>query len=87
MGARRDWFHGAAAFTLGVAAAAFLLSLSAPHRSRASNRPAEKAAAQPGLEKLKATFKRPAAVPFPASNPFSEAKRALGEKLFFDGTL
>jgi cytochrome c peroxidase len=87
--ARRDWLCGVAAFASGVAAAIILLSVSAPHRLHASNLPApkEKAGVQADLEKLKATFKRPATVPFPASNPFSEAKRALGEKLFFDGAL
>jgi cytochrome c peroxidase len=39
------------------------------------------------LAALKARFKRPHTVPFPASNPFSEAKRALGERLFKDATL
>jgi cytochrome c peroxidase len=36
------------------------------------------------LAPLKAQFRRPAAVPFPASNPFTEEKRALGERLFHD---
>jgi cytochrome c peroxidase len=36
---------------------------------------------------LKARFRRPAAIPFPASNPYSEAKRALGEALFHDKRL
>jgi cytochrome c peroxidase len=36
---------------------------------------------------LKATFRRPAAIPFPASNPYSPAKRALGERLFHDKRL
>jgi cytochrome c peroxidase len=39
------------------------------------------------LAALKEKFRRPAAVPFPASNPFSEAKRALGERLFHDKRL
>ena len=34
------------------------------------------------LAALKASFRRPASVPFPADNPFSEAKRLLGEALF-----
>src|SRR5215472_8428704 len=33
------------------------------------------------LAALKASFRRPASVPFPADNPFSEAKRLLGEAL------
>ena len=39
------------------------------------------------LGALKAKFRRPAAIPFPASNPYSEAKRALGETLFHDKRL
>jgi cytochrome c peroxidase len=46
-------------------------------------------AASPEVElaALKAKFRRPAAIPFPASNPFSEARRALGERLFNDRSL
>jgi cytochrome c peroxidase len=36
---------------------------------------------------LKAKFRRPAAIPFPASNPYSEQKRALGATLFHDKRL
>jgi cytochrome c peroxidase len=39
------------------------------------------------LAALKAAFRRPATVPFPADDPFSEAKRALGEALFHDKRL
>ena len=39
------------------------------------------------LAALKASFRRPASVPFPADNPFSEAKRLLGEGLFHDPRL
>jgi cytochrome c peroxidase len=39
------------------------------------------------LARLKASFRRPAAVPFPADNPYSEKKRALGEALFHDKRL
>lgn len=39
------------------------------------------------LIRLKAAFRRPATVPFPADNPYSEKKRALGEKLFHDTRL
>lgn len=37
--------------------------------------------------RVKETFRRPATVPFPADNPFSEKKRALGEALFNDKRL
>jgi cytochrome c peroxidase len=43
--------------------------------------------AQADLATLKASFRRPATVPFPADNPFSEKKRALGEALFHDKRL
>ena len=36
------------------------------------------------LAALKAAYRRPAAIPFPADDPFSDAKRALGETLFHD---
>lgn len=36
------------------------------------------------LAALKDKFRRPAAIPFPASNPYSAEKRALGQRLFFD---
>ncbi len=39
------------------------------------------------LAPLKASFRRPEGVPFPADNPFSEKKRALGEALFHDKRL
>jgi len=44
-------------------------------------------AAHDELAPRKASFRRPAAVPFPADNPFSEKKRALGEALFHDKRL
>lgn len=39
------------------------------------------------LAKLKALYRRPAKAEFPADNPFSDAKAALGRKLFFDTAL
>lgn len=36
------------------------------------------------LSGLKDKFRRPAAIPFPTSNPYSPEKRALGERLFHD---
>ncbi len=46
--------------------------------AKAPDRPAPTRAAE---------YRRPSAIPFPASNPYSEAKSALGEKLFFDPLL
>jgi cytochrome c peroxidase len=45
------------------------------------------APAQRDVATLKASFRRPATVPFPTDNPFSEKKRALGEALFRDNRL
>jgi cytochrome c peroxidase len=45
------------------------------------------AAPDDDLTARKASFRRPPTVPFPADNPFSEAKRALGEALFHDKRL
>ncbi len=39
------------------------------------------------LDKLKSLYVRPADIPFPKDNPFSEAKAKLGEMLFFDPRL
>jgi cytochrome c peroxidase len=39
------------------------------------------------LAALKDKFRRPTAIPFPTSNPYSETKRALGETLFHDKRL
>lgn len=39
------------------------------------------------LARVKETFRRPDTLPFPADNPFSETKRALGERLFNDKRL
>lgn len=54
--------------------------------ARAATKPT--AQAKPAsLAVRKAAFRRPDRVPFPADDPFSEAKRALGEKLFYDRRL
>jgi len=49
--------------------------------------PVLQAAAADDLGGRKAAFRRPTSVPFPADNPFSEQKRALGEALFHDKRL
>src|SRR5262245_10615598 len=49
--------------------------------------PPAAAAISDDLAALKPSFRRPGGVPFPADNPFSEAKRALGETLFHDKRL
>ncbi|WP_426437283.1 cytochrome-c peroxidase [Bradyrhizobium genosp. P] len=40
-----------------------------------------------GLETIRAGYRRSAVIPFPSSNPHSEAKSALGASLFFDPLL
>src|SRR5215510_16532374 len=40
--------------------------------------------AVPGLDALKAQYKRPATIPFPKENPYTPDKAALGKKLYFD---
>src|SRR5437773_12374546 len=68
---------------LGIAAAFFVSSASfeALAAARAPAGVADE------LATLKAAFRRPVTVPFPADNPYSEKKRALGEPLFLDTRL
>jgi cytochrome c peroxidase len=54
------------------------------HARLAEAAPAAAPSPSDELARLKQGFRRPAAVPFPADNPFSEKKRALGEALFHD---
>jgi len=68
-----------AAFLAGIAAGGLLMLL----LSEGSSQPA----IPDDLAALKASFRRPAAVPFPANTSFSEKKRALGEALFHDKRL
>src|SRR4051812_22930388 len=42
------------------------------------------AKAAPGIDAMKAQYKRPATIPFPKENPYTPDKAALGKKLFFD---
>jgi len=43
--------------------------------------------AAPGTDKLKALYRRPAAIPFPKDNPYTPEKAALGKELYFDTRL
>lgn len=43
--------------------------------------------ADPGLEALKAQYKRPTTIPFPKENPYTPEKAALGKRLYFDTRL
>jgi cytochrome c peroxidase len=49
--------------------------------------PAAAAGGGKALERLKATYARPAGVPFPEANPFTPEKLALGERLFHEPLL
>jgi cytochrome c peroxidase len=40
-----------------------------------------------GLDALKEAFKRPATIPFPADNPYTPEKAALGKALYYDSRL
>jgi cytochrome c peroxidase len=70
----------AAFFAGGVIGTGAALLMTPPPRPAA-------AAIGDDLAALKASFRRPEGVSFPADNPFSEAKRALGETLFHDKRL
>jgi cytochrome c peroxidase len=74
---RAPWLLATLAFLAGAALAPVLHSYAA-----GAPDPRDR-----DLAALKAAFRRPAAVPFPKSNPFSEEKRALGERLFHDTRL
>src|SRR4051794_5100441 len=69
-----------AGFLSGAALGAVAAMLTGPQVLQA-------APARDELAALKAAFRRPQTVPFPADNPFSEKKRALGEALFNDRRL
>src|ERR1700758_5391025 len=77
----------AAAFVAGALVGLFLAVRVLPVQGAAAGANSEGAPAGDDLARLKASFRRPAAVPFPADNPYSEKKRALGEALFHDKRL
>jgi cytochrome c peroxidase len=43
--------------------------------------------AAPGIDAMKAQYKRPATIPFPKENPYTPEKAELGKKLYFDTRL
>src|SRR4051812_26929309 len=43
--------------------------------------------APPGLDAMKALYRRPASIPFPKQNPYTPEKFSLGKKLYFDTRL
>jgi cytochrome c peroxidase len=69
---------------------ALMVSLGAGHAATVERGP--NAATPPApvvltLEQMKALYKRPDTVPFPADNPYTAAKVALGKTLYFDTRL
>jgi cytochrome c peroxidase len=69
----------AAGSLIGILAAVMLNPL--PHLATPARAAADREA------QVLASFRRPANVPFPADNPYSDKKRALGEALFHDKRL
>src|SRR3954451_20117370 len=45
------------------------------------------AKAAPGIDAMKAQYKRPSTIPFPKDNAYTPEKAALGKKLYFDTRL
>lgn len=75
-------------FAGGLALLGALGVLPAAAQRNAAPPAAETAAADPALiEGLRARYRRPEAIPFPAANPYSDAKYRLGHVLFFDPRL
>jgi cytochrome c peroxidase len=85
------WRLMAVAFLTGGVLGSVMAIWEAPVRAAAKLRLAhfnpEPRQGTPDIAAVKATFRRPAAVPFPADNAFSDPKRALGEALFHDKRL
>jgi cytochrome c peroxidase len=67
-----------------VAAAALSVFAAAAFVGESKAGPADAAT---GLEKLKALYRRPDAIPFPKDNPYTAEKAMLGKKLYFDSRL
>jgi cytochrome c peroxidase len=78
-----------AAFAVGgaIGGGAGLLVHSPSFEAEAAAATRKASRAEDNLARLKAAFRRPTTVPFPADDPFTEEKRALGEKLFHDTRL
>src|SRR5262249_2844465 len=45
------------------------------------------AQATPSADDIRASYRRPRTIPFPADNPYTPEKAALGKKLYFDSRL
>jgi cytochrome c peroxidase len=73
----RRWKHPTTRFVATAAAVCVLAAIgTAPVRADDAAQAA-----------LRAQYKRPDAIPFPADNPYSDGKAALGQMLFFDPRL
>ena len=71
------WKRWAAALLPAALLPAALLAWSAPGA----------ATGKPGDDPLRSAYRRPATIPFPADNPYTPEKAALGKMLFFDTRL
>jgi cytochrome c peroxidase len=80
---------GLAALVAALCSAAALVSTTRLNASGsdASSRADDGKRAETAIEVLKAPYHRPATIPFPASNPYTVEKLALGKKLYFDSRL
>jgi cytochrome c peroxidase len=76
-----------AAFVAGGLVGSLLAMGAHPARGASAAVMRDGAVGSDDLTRLKASFRRSAIVPFPANNPYSDAKRALGEALFHDKRL
>jgi len=87
---RPSWFtiigHGVAVVTLGTAVGSGTHSFGAAIVGETRHAKIEASSAL-ATDALKAEYKRPAAIPFPDSNPYTPEKALLGKKLYFDTRL
>src|SRR3954471_8056486 len=87
---RPSWFRiigqGVAVVTLGTAIGSGTLSFGAAIVGETRHAKIEASSAL-ATDALKAEYKRPAAIPFPDSNPYTPEKALLGKKLYFDTRL
>jgi cytochrome c peroxidase len=78
----------AAAFAGQCAAVAPLATPAHAEASVGKSRTIEVAKpADRSIDQMKAEYRRPPAIPFPADNPYTAEKAALGKKLYFDSRL
>jgi len=74
-------FFGSVAIALTMGLGVGVAAVVGPSNSVAVNKPVLT------LDQMRAQYKRPATIPFPADNPYTVAKVALGKLLYFDNRL